>query len=321
MQSVVKTQSYVAFMRIPKLASLLLFEYLEVRKLEDASAAGAAGGSNLLLHGFCTFVSSSGRVCTLADADVPVRCAQPTVVQGLRCLARLPTPAFELMGPIRTVRDLCFEAKPNAMAETYERKSNAKDSWEPLEDVHVACKAIFDKLGHEILNKDCVSPFAGPTHPEVPELGDYAKIVHEPMDFGIIKERLDSGQYAVYGELPAEDAAFQWQSKSGKSQSLPRRSTGDSFEGERVCGAGFAMDKLKQTFDESRKKVLTAAGAASTLNSAFGTLWIEPDWAQFEAPANVPSKLTILFVGVDNGSAKDPDLNLKAEYMNISPAC
>jgi hypothetical protein len=206
------------------------------------------------------------------------------------------------------------------MAETYERKSNAKDSWEPLEDVHVACKAILDKLGHEILNKDCVSPFAGPTHPEVPELGDYAKIIHEPMDFGIIKERLDSGQYAVYGELPAEDAAFQWQSKSGKSQSLPRRSTGDSFEGERVCGAGFAMDKLKQTFDESRKKVLTAAGAASTLNSAFGTLWIEPDWAQFEAPANVPSKLTILFVGVDNGSAKDPDLNLKAEYMNIEQA-
>jgi len=132
-----------------------------------------------------------------------VRCAQPTVVQGLRCLARLPTPAFELMGPIRTVRDLCFEAKPNAMAETYERKSNAKDSWEPLEDVHVECKAILDKLGHEILNKDCVSPFAGPTHPEVPELGDYAKIVHEPMDFGIIKERLDSGQYAVYGELLA----------------------------------------------------------------------------------------------------------------------
>ena len=82
-QSVVKTQSYVAFMRMPKLVSLLLFEYLELRKLEEASAAGAAGGSNLLLHGFCTFVSSSGRIRTLADADAPVRCTQPTVVQGL----------------------------------------------------------------------------------------------------------------------------------------------------------------------------------------------------------------------------------------------
>jgi len=69
--------------------------------------------------------------------------------------------------------------------------------------------------------------------------------------------------------LECADAAFQWQSKSGKSQSLPHRATGDSFEGERVCGAGFAMDKLKQMFDESRKKVLTAAGAASTLNKRF----------------------------------------------------
>ena len=34
----------------------------------------------------------------------------------------------------------------------------------------------------------------------------------------------------------------------------------------------------------------------------------------------MPSKLTILFVGVDNGSAKDPDLNLKAEYKNIEQA-
>jgi len=104
---------------------------------------------------------------------------------------------------------LYFEAKPNAMAETFESKVNAKDSWEPLDDCHVACKVILDKLGHEILIKDCVSPFAGPAryagpaHLEVPELGDYAKIIHEPMDFGIIKERLDSGQYAVYGELLA----------------------------------------------------------------------------------------------------------------------
>jgi len=78
---------------MPKQASLLLFKHLQMRKLEDASAAGAAGCSSLLLHEFCTFVSSSGRVGTLADTDVPVRCAQPIVVQGLRCLARLPAPA------------------------------------------------------------------------------------------------------------------------------------------------------------------------------------------------------------------------------------
>jgi len=108
------------------------------------------------------------------------------------------------MGPIRTNRDFSFEAEPNAMAEAFERKVKAEDSWEPMDDWHIACNMILDMLGHGILNKDYVSPFAGPTHPEVRELGDYAKIVHEPMDSRIIKERLNSGQYAVYGELPAE---------------------------------------------------------------------------------------------------------------------
>jgi hypothetical protein len=45
----VTTQSYVAFMRMSSLSSFLLFEYLEARKLEDASAHGGAGGSSPLL--------------------------------------------------------------------------------------------------------------------------------------------------------------------------------------------------------------------------------------------------------------------------------
>ena len=71
---------------------------------------------------------------------------------------------------------------------------------------------------------------------------------------------------------------------------------------------------------ESRHKVKPADGAAKTLNSIPRAPWIEPDWSQFEAPASVPSKLTILFVGVDNGSAKDPDLKLQEEYNNIEQA-
>ena len=36
---VVRTQSYVIFLRMPKLASMLLFEYLHVRKLTTIAAA------------------------------------------------------------------------------------------------------------------------------------------------------------------------------------------------------------------------------------------------------------------------------------------
>ena len=123
-QTVVKTQSYVAFMRMPKLVSLLFFEYLEACKLEEASAAGASGGNNLFLHGFCMFVSSSGRdfSFTNSDAHHVARHARPTVVQGLRCLAQLPALAFEMMGPVRTVRELCFDLEPKAISEASELK-------------------------------------------------------------------------------------------------------------------------------------------------------------------------------------------------------
>ena len=42
LQGVVETQSYVAFMRMTPLASLLLFEYLEARKTDDIASHGAA---------------------------------------------------------------------------------------------------------------------------------------------------------------------------------------------------------------------------------------------------------------------------------------
>jgi len=98
---VVETHSYVAFMRMTKLASLLLFAYLDTRKLEDA-ASGAKGGSSSLFHGFRMLMSSSGRVFSLTPADAPALGARPTVLQGLRCLARLSAQAWELLGPMKT---------------------------------------------------------------------------------------------------------------------------------------------------------------------------------------------------------------------------
>jgi len=148
-QTVVKTQSYAAFMRMPKLASLLLFEYLEVCKLEDPSAAGAAGSGDLLLHGFGTFVSSLGQGFSLAGTDVPVCCTRPTVVQGLRCLARLLATAFELMGLTTTARSLCFELETKVMAQS--KDDMAKDSWEPSNEWKGECREILDKKLDSIL--------------------------------------------------------------------------------------------------------------------------------------------------------------------------
>ena len=104
-----KTQSDVAFMRMTSLASLLLFEYLEARKWDDTASSGPAVGMSCLFHGFCMFVSSSRRVFSLTPADVPALGARPTVLQGLRCLSRLSAPAWELLGPMKTVREYVEE--------------------------------------------------------------------------------------------------------------------------------------------------------------------------------------------------------------------
>ena len=63
---VVETRSYVAFMLMTHLSSLLLFGYLHTRKLQDASAPGAAGSTeSSLFNGFQLFVSSSNGVFSL----------------------------------------------------------------------------------------------------------------------------------------------------------------------------------------------------------------------------------------------------------------
>jgi len=103
---VVQTQSYVALMRMTKLASLVLFEYLDVRKLQESSTPSAAGSIYLLLHGFLMFVSSSKHVFTLTEADAPAACAMPTVLRGLQCLSRLSAFAWEMLGPEQKAREM-----------------------------------------------------------------------------------------------------------------------------------------------------------------------------------------------------------------------
>jgi hypothetical protein len=105
---VVETKSYVAFMRMTHLSSLLLFEYLHTRKLQDASAPRAAGSTeSSLFNGFQLFMSSSNGVFSLTEADAPARRALPTVLRGLRCLSRLSPTAWQMMGGVQTVNDIC----------------------------------------------------------------------------------------------------------------------------------------------------------------------------------------------------------------------
>jgi len=98
-------QSYVAFMRMSRLAACLLFGYLETCKFESScliGAAGGQGGRDTLSHGFCTFVSSAGQT----DADMPAQSALPTIVEGLQCLTHLPASDWTTLGPVKTARQL-----------------------------------------------------------------------------------------------------------------------------------------------------------------------------------------------------------------------
>jgi hypothetical protein len=104
-ENVVKTQSYVAFLRMHKLASLLLFEFLEVGKLQDNSSSGPARSQSLLFQGFRMFISSSGLMFSLTDQDAPARRVMPFVRQGLQRLAQLPAEAWGMMGPVSTAKD------------------------------------------------------------------------------------------------------------------------------------------------------------------------------------------------------------------------
>jgi hypothetical protein len=100
-ETAVKTKSYVAFMQMPRLATLLLFGFLETRRLDSiGSDAGAAGASFDVLHGFCSFVSSAGHVFSLTEDTSPCHKSLPITIQGLRCMSAGPTPASSV--PIST---------------------------------------------------------------------------------------------------------------------------------------------------------------------------------------------------------------------------
>jgi hypothetical protein len=110
-ESVVETQSYVVFLKMSELTAFLLFGYLEARKLDFASAAGAAGGGCTLLHGFTSFVSSEGHAFSLRKTGVS---ASNVIVQGLQCLVHLAHTCWEIMGPVKTAQDYLLQDDRNS---------------------------------------------------------------------------------------------------------------------------------------------------------------------------------------------------------------
>jgi len=103
----VQTQSCVAFLRMPKVAAHIFFEYLHVGKQKELSrTAGARQCSSSLWHGFQLFVSNTHRMSSLTRQHEPSQIALPIVRQGLECLAHLPAHIWDILGPVETIRDL-----------------------------------------------------------------------------------------------------------------------------------------------------------------------------------------------------------------------
>jgi len=105
----VQTQSCVAFLRMPKLAAHIMFEYIDVSKRKEISSSNAASAvpcSSSPWHGFQLFVSNTHRMSSLTRQHEPARSGLPIVRQGLECLARLPAQIWEMLGPVKTIKDL-----------------------------------------------------------------------------------------------------------------------------------------------------------------------------------------------------------------------
>ncbi len=100
-KSLVETQSYVVFTKLSGLAASLLFGYLEARKLDLASAGGAARGGRTLLHGFTIFVSSEGHAFSLSRTGMH---SLHVIVQGLQGMVHLAHTCWEMMGPVKTAQ-------------------------------------------------------------------------------------------------------------------------------------------------------------------------------------------------------------------------
>ena len=114
----VDTASYGMLLLMSALASLLFFTHLQLRKqgwlrprappyASMAAATTAASSPSICPHGFVLAISSGGRSFSLTAGDAPPSAAMAVVVQGLRCLARLASSTWGMLGRVETAGELC----------------------------------------------------------------------------------------------------------------------------------------------------------------------------------------------------------------------
>ncbi|EKX41240.1 hypothetical protein GUITHDRAFT_142158 [Guillardia theta CCMP2712] len=108
--NVIETGSYVCYMRMEKIASLILFEYLETYKREKMAETTREGKhvSSLpsLFQGFSLLASSSSKQFALQKISSQ---RLREIRSNLRVLARLPSRLLRFMGPARRAEGLLEE--------------------------------------------------------------------------------------------------------------------------------------------------------------------------------------------------------------------
>lgn len=134
-ESPIRTNSYVAFMVMSRLASMILFEYSQVRKsayfeaLQNPNPAlklyGVHGELSKLFQEFQLFVSSTRRVFSLTLSILPVLDFMPIIFQGLECPSRTPDPNWKHWVLLKL--SLSFCKRHTAISRTAVRKKHQRN--------------------------------------------------------------------------------------------------------------------------------------------------------------------------------------------------
>eukprot|EP00960_Hanusia_phi_P062841 765279-Hanusia_phi.AAC.1 len=130
--NVIETHSYVCYMIMHKVTSMILFEYLETYKKEQMEKMTAGNNSDLsvscLFEGFNMFASSSARFFALSPISLP--CLRE-IIRNIRIFARLPGRLLLLLGPVRRAGGLLGK---------YRRSSLTDYQWEIAKECEEAMR-------------------------------------------------------------------------------------------------------------------------------------------------------------------------------------
>eukprot|EP00960_Hanusia_phi_P048438 758942-Hanusia_phi.AAC.1 len=120
--NVIETQSYVCYMHMHKVASLILFEYLETyRKINASDDCKRVSCTSSPLEGFSLFASSSGRIFSLQKISLRDR---RMIKRNLKTLASLPSCLLLFLGPSRRAEGLLEDDGRSILTEHQRAKAS-----------------------------------------------------------------------------------------------------------------------------------------------------------------------------------------------------